>query len=65
MRDFGGPTADVTFEVMKRSLLSYMPSEEVAKLMLVIVCTDGASVNFGRHNGALTQVKAWCENHLP
>ena len=59
MRDFGGPTADATFDVMKRALLEYIPSEEEVKSMLLIVCADWASVNFGRHNGALTQLKEW------
>ena len=49
MRDFGGLTADATFDVMKRE----------AKSMLLIVCADGVIVNFGRHNGALNQLKEW------
>ena len=57
MRDFGGPTADATFKVMKDVLISYTPSEEMAKAMLVIACADGASVNFGMHTGSLTQLK--------
>ena len=56
MRDFGGPNADATFHVMKRALLEYIPSEEEAKARLIIVCADGASDNFGRHSGALTQM---------
>ena len=44
---------------MKRALLEYIPSEEEAKARLIIVCADGASVNFGRHSGALTQLQEW------
>ena len=62
MRDFGGPTADATFKVMKDALISYTPSEEMAKAMLVIACADGASVNFGVHTGSLTQLKEWSGN---
>ena len=53
---------DATFKVMKDALISYTPSEEVAKAMRVIVCADGASVNFGVHNGSLTQLKEWSGN---
>ena len=62
MRDFGGPMADATFKVMKDALISYIPSEEMAKAMLVIACADGASVNFGEHTGSLTQLKEWSGN---
>ena len=37
MPNFGGPTADTTFKVMKDALISCTPSEEVAKAMLVIL----------------------------
>ena len=53
MRDFGCSTADATFKVMKDALISYTPSEEVAKTM---------RVNFGVHNGSLTQLKEWSGN---
>ena len=63
MRDSGGPNAVATFDVMKRTLLEYIPSEEEAKARLIIVCADGASVDFGCHSGAFTQLQEWA-GHL-
>ena len=44
-------TPNATFKVMKDALISYTPSEEVAKAMLVIVCADETSAVHRRGRG--------------
>ena len=53
-KDFGGANADGVFAAMQNSCLEYMTEEEINNKLICIVA-DGASVNFGRLTGALTQ----------
>ena len=71
LKDFGGGTSDGTFTAMNGAMESYVSSEKfISKLVCAVA--DGASVNFGKHSGALTQLcqlTAWdiprihCMNH--
>ena len=71
LKKFGGGTASGTFEAMKDAVLLYVDAEKF-KQMLICLTADGASVNFGKYNGALklmSEFVGWevfrihCANH--
>lgn len=71
MIDFGGTDSTSVYKAMKSACLEYIDEDTLAS-MLVSICTDGASVNFGNKNGALRQFQEfvgwnillqWCLNH--
>ena len=58
----GGPTVDGTKEAMLHA--SYNVCENMLE-QIVYLCSDWASVNFGRHQGALVQISDMVEGCNP
>ena len=54
LKDFGGANADGVFKAMSAACSEYLSESEIKEKVACIVA-DGASTNFGQHNGALTQ----------
>ena len=55
LKDFGGADAKGTFKAMLDVIMTYRSEEEV-KQRLMCLCADGASVNFGIHEGAIRKM---------
>ena len=71
LKEFGGGTAKGTYEAMINACCEYIDEADL-KQMLVCMAADGASVNFGKYNGALNKMAefvGWdvfrihCANH--
>ena len=54
LKDFGGANVDGVFNAMSAACSEYLSESEIKEKVACIVA-DGASTNFGQHNGALTQ----------
>ena len=64
MKDFGGGNTEGTLSAMTDALSVYSPKETFLKKLICAV-TDGASVNFGCHQGALTKLSEMVGWDLP
>ena len=64
MKDFGSGNAEGTLSAMIDALSVFSPKETFLKKLICGVA-DGASVNFGRHQGAITKLSEMVRWDLP
>ena len=64
LKDFGSGKAEGTLSAMINALSVYTPKETFLRKLICAVA-DGASVNFGRHQGALTKLSEMVCWNLP
>ena len=64
LKDFGSGKAEVTLSAMIGTLSVYSP-KEIFLRKIICVIADGASVNFGHHQGALSKLSEMVCWNLP